>query len=194
MKKILVPVLILLAVCFASFGQAVRIDNRIDPWGWEDLRFPANGIDPAGSAAPPSRDNTDGLLSFSGSADNIIAIQVQLPHGWDAGTSLSPHFHAINTAASAGTTTWLLEWKAANIGEDFPAVWASSSVAAYFPAATSTHIMPVFPAIDMTGKTFSCMMVMKLTRQGNSDSYNNAVKLLEFDIHYRHNKFGAGSF
>lgn len=38
------------------------------------------------------------------------------------------------------------------------------------------------------------MLLMKLTRLGSSDAYNSAVKLLEFDIHYKHNKFGAGSF
>lgn len=163
---------------------------------WEDLRFPAMGINPPGAATDPTRDTTDGLLSFSGSQDNVCVFQVQMPHGWEsgAGSYLIPHLHILNTAASAGTTTWQLDYKIANINGNFPATWTTDTINYVVPAATSTHVMPAFAHIDMTGFTSSSMLVMKLSRLGSSDDYNTAVKLLEYDIHYKHNKFGAGSY
>lgn len=56
-------------------GQQFRMLNTF----WEDLRFPAAGINPPGAVADPTRDTTDGRLVFSASADNIMAIQAQMP-------------------------------------------------------------------------------------------------------------------
>jgi len=44
---------------------------------WEDLRAPASGINPPGAASDPTRNNTNGLLTFSGTQDNIISVAVQ---------------------------------------------------------------------------------------------------------------------
>jgi len=45
---------------------------------WDDLRFPASGINPPGPENAPTRDETDGRLHFSASATNILAIQAQM--------------------------------------------------------------------------------------------------------------------
>lgn len=58
--------------------------------GWDDLRFPAQGINPAGAASPPAVDEVltsfTGTLLFSGSQENVIAGVAQMPHSWSPGT------------------------------------------------------------------------------------------------------------
>ena len=56
---------------------------------WDDLRFPAQGINPAGAASPPTVDDTTfpGTLLFATNATNVIAGVAQLPHAWKRGTA-----------------------------------------------------------------------------------------------------------
>ena len=65
------------------FGRDLRVTHGL----WEDLRFPASGINPLGAASDPSRSNVTGMLEFSGTADNLIAGAAQMPHGWLEGSA-----------------------------------------------------------------------------------------------------------
>lgn len=60
---------------------------------WEDLRFPAQGINPAGSSAPPDVEALTGMLAFDNSADNMVGGVAQMPHSWKSGTAIEPHVH-----------------------------------------------------------------------------------------------------
>lgn len=173
----------------ATTASEARINLGLGP-GEEDLRFPAIGINPPGAISDPSRDTTDGLLSFSGTVDNLIVMQVQMPHGWVAGSHICPHLHVINTAASIGTTTWTIEYTLADINGNFSSTWASETVNFVTSVATSTHSFWEFSDIPMTNLNRSAMGIFKITRKGSTDAYNQAVKLLEFDIHYTHYRFG----
>ena len=73
---------------------------------WDDLRFPAQGINPAGAIAPPDV-STDlaafpGTLEFSGTALNIITGVFQMPHTWQEGTEIHPHIHWMKAVSGAG--------------------------------------------------------------------------------------------
>lgn len=161
---------------------------------WEDLRFPAVGINPPGAGSDPTRDNTDGRLIFANGADKIIAIQAQLPHGWKEGTAIVPHVHWSPVVAASGNVRWKLEWKIANINETFPGSWGSETISAPSSGVADRHEYDSFSAISMTGKTYSCMIMFLLTRLASSDAadtYEQNVKLLEFDLHYQHYRFGS---
>ena len=140
-------------------GKQIRLRNTY----WEDLRFPASGINPPGAAADPTVDTTDGRLIFSASLVNTIAMQAQMPH--QEGSAIKPHIHW----SSTGTDTKNVKWE------------------------LKTHEITSIGDIPMEGKTFSCMLLLILSRLGNdaADTLTDTVKMNEFDIHYEVDGFGT---
>ena len=166
---------------------------------WEDLRFPVQGINPAGSAAPPTVDATTrpGTLLFASNADNHVAGVAQMPHAWKAGTEIHPHVHWCKTTSAAGGVVWQWRYSIAWIGETFPAYSAwTSATNAVSPADTADrHALDSFPAVDMTGKKESCVILWEIRRYTDdaADNYAAAARLLEFDIHFQVEKSGTYS-
>jgi len=160
---------------------------------WDDLKFPAAGINPPGAASDPGRDTTDGRLSFSASAENIVAIQVQMPHNWKEGSAIYPHFHWSPTNTDTGNVLWQLKYKIANVNGTFPGAWTTLTKLDAGDGTSDQHQIAAFSAIPMTGYTLSCMMLILLSRVGDdgTDTYNAACKLNEFDIHYQIDSFGS---
>lgn len=67
---------------------------------WEDLRFPAQGINSSGSAAPPGVSTATGLLMFDAAGTEIIAGVAKMPHGWKSASNVSPHVHVMADVAT----------------------------------------------------------------------------------------------
>jgi len=157
---------------------------------WDDLRFPAAGINPAGQVTPPTIDTADpfaGTLLFSASATNSIAGQCQLPHAWKEGSSLSPHVHWCPTSTDTGNVYWRLEYQVSDINGTFPGAYTTLNVLDAGDGITNKHQVIDFANIDMTGSTLSCMLLWKLSRIGGdvTDTYASTARFLEFDIHYQ---------
>lgn len=167
----------------------IRLANTV----WDDLRFPASGINPPGAASDPTVDTTDGRLVFSASLVNIIAIQAQMPHAWKEGTSLGLHLHWSPTSAGAGNVVFHSQYKVANINEAFPAEWTAESVTVAASGVSDKHQINELATIPMTGKTFSCMILILVSRLGNdlADTYAGTIKLNEVDIHYEIDALGS---
>lgn len=165
---------------------------------WDDLRFPAQGINPIGAASDPTVDTTladfPGTLLFSGSAQNIIAGVAQMPHEWHAGTEIKPHIHWSKPTGSSSAVTWEFYYRImGNVG-DTPGAWVGPLSAVRTigdPATSNRHLLTSFPGIDMTGYQESVCLNWRVDRRGDTDADNNAVRLIEFDIHYRKNKSGT---
>ena len=165
---------------------------------WDDLRFPVQGINPAGSAAPPSVDTTltdyPGTFLFAGNAENIIAGIAQMPHEWHAGTAIKPHIHWTKPTGSANAVTWQFYYRhCGNVGDN-PGAWVgpiAETKTIGNPTVSNQHLLTSFGEIDMSGKTESCVIAWQLRRQGGTDADNTAVRLLELDFHYRKNKSGT---
>jgi hypothetical protein len=72
---------------------------------WDDLRFPAQAINPAGAAEAPTVDQDEakfpGTLLFAGNKDASISGIAQCPHAWSRGTALRPHIHWSKPVGSA---------------------------------------------------------------------------------------------
>lgn len=161
---------------------------------WEDLRFPVAGINPPGAASDPARNTTTGLLVFSASATNIIAIQVQMPHSWKIGSEISPHIHLWYPNANAGNSVWTLQYQLAGIGDNFPNSFTTITETFAAPGVAQRHSLHAFDNIDMSSVTgVSAMIVMLLSRIGGdgADTYGAALPLLEFDIHYQIDSLGS---
>lgn len=168
--------------------------------GWEDLRFPATGINPTGPASPPTVDDTIAGLLFSSTVENTVAIIAQLPHSWEAGTTLDPHIHWQKTTSAAGGVYWQLKYRWCSIGGVMDAGWTTigSSTPASATPDTNTadkHLITEVSDIVATGYGISDMLIMQLSRlvSDPTDDYGASARLLEFDIHYKINSVGSNN-
>lgn len=166
---------------------------RFDFIGWDDLRFPATGINPPGATSDPTRNTSDGLLDFSASAVNLVMGVAQMPHSWKEGTRVEPHIHWMVPNSNTGVVVWKFEYTVAKRNEVFPA-YADITVLAPAPEVASRNGFTSFGHIDMEGKTASSVILWKLSRLGDNatDTYGSVAKLLEFDIHYLVDSLGSG--
>ena len=174
------------------YGQGNGIVDLTVGVKWEDMRAPASAINPAGSLAPPTVDNTDGSLVFS--KGKIVTLWLQLPHSWKEGTELRPHLHWTKTTTGAGLPNWQMKYKFANAGEVLTAFTSLTSGVEGVPNSNTVdkHAIFRFPAIDATSKKISSMLCVVLQRTNNAgDTYAGDVKLLEFDIHYQVDTAGS---
>ena len=73
---------------------------------WDDLRAPANAINPAGSPSAATVSTADASLQFAGNADNVVVVWFQLPHQWKEGSDLHPHIHWAKNTTDAGIVDW----------------------------------------------------------------------------------------
>ena len=161
--------------------------------GWEDLKFPAAGINPPGQVSDPDRDITDGTWLYDKAATEVIMGQVQMPHSWKAGSNLHAHVHWSPTTAGTGDVLWRLYYSIATIGSVFPAFSTLDVVAA--AGGDDMHQLDEWAPIGMVGHRVSCMIKWKLARIGGDalDDYDADAKLLELDFHYRINSIGSGT-
>lgn len=166
---------------------------------WDDLRFPAQGINPPGAIADPAVDTTEtgfpGTLLFSGSADNMIAISAQMPHAWKPGTAIVPHIHWSKPVGSSSAVTWELYYRwLGNVGDTADANWTgpiAGTLEAGTASVTNDHLLTSFGSIATPGTRESTMYTFRIYRRGSTDADNGTARLYEFDIHYQKQKAGT---
>lgn len=214
MKKLLplllaLPLLAVAETDYLALPVAQRNQQRLDSIDvrgpiltrpiWEDLRFPATGINPPGQASDPDIEPVwvggPRTLAFGGAGTEVVICNVQMPHAWKVGTDLYPHIHVTQGSATAtNDVVWRLDaWIA-------PINGAFSETADYSQTVTNTldgvarkHEMISFPAIDMSGAANeSSMLLVYLARLGGNtgDTSSADIYMLEFDIHYQVEKMG----
>lgn len=159
---------------------------------WDDLRFPAGGINPVGlaDAATLSNDLTKfpGSLEFAGNALNVASGVAQMPHQWKNGSTIRPHIHWTVATASTAAVSWEFYYRiVGNVGDVAGGFVGpvNGTIEAGSTNIVGSHILSSFGDIDMTGYQDSCMLVWYIRRLGNTDANNNVAYLLEFDIHYQ---------
>ncbi len=166
--------------------------------GWDDLRFPAQAINPAGATDAPSVDTTlsgfPGTLLFSGSQENVICGIAQVPHAWKRDSALRPHIHWTKPTGSSSAVSWVFYYRHCGMAGEAPDAWVgpvAGVLAAGDQSVSDQHLISSFGAISMAGKKESSCLNWQIRRLGNTDADNNAVRLLEFDIHYEVSKGGT---
>lgn len=166
--------------------------------GWDDLRFPAQSVNPAGTAAPPAVDETltsfPGTLLFAGNAENVIAGVAQMPHSWSPGTWIEPHIHWSKPVGSADAVAWELHYRHLGFPGDAVGDWVgpiAGVIVVGDPTASDAHIISSFGRVEMTGKRESSMLCWQIRRQGSADADSGTARLLEFDIHFYAVKSGT---
>jgi len=163
---------------------------------WDDLRFPAQGIDVSGPIGPPTVSSEDGSLLFAAGADDQIAIIAQMPHSWKEGSVIMPHVHLSKSTSAAGTVAWKCEYAMANPGGTFGAFQTLATATGVVDGTpdgntADQHLITTFGELDMTGMRISCIIKFKITRDVSEDTYAADAKLLEFDLHYLTDSFGS---
>lgn len=169
---------------------------------WEDLRFPAQGINPPGAESDPDRNTTTGLLMFDDAATETVAGVAQMPHGWKSESNVVPHVHWMATQATPpadGTNAvmWTFSYAVKDVGESWDqSTYATNTVTSTvnaFVSSNAVHQLTDFADIDMTGKQDSAVIFWKLSRIGGNeaDTYNADAQLVEVDFHYRINTLGS---
>jgi len=186
-----------------SYRDAKMINNNFQEvddklLGWEDLRFPASAINPAGQTGAATLDTSGvyaGTLLFSPSVINVVVGQAQFPHSKKYDTEIVPHVHWTPTATGAGDVLWRFEYILADIHGVFPGTYTVLNKLATSSETVGYHELTLFDPIDTTGYHVSAMMVWKLSRVANdaTDTLASNARLLEFDIHYQVDEVGSAT-
>jgi hypothetical protein len=164
---------------------------------WEDLTFPAEGINPAGAPDAASYDTTTypGTLLFSGTQDRHVAGTAQMPHAWREGTTIKPHIHWTKTTADAGgaAVTWQMRFATASIDGAVSAYsgWTAGTLVQGNLTSLEWHNITSFGDLAMTGLGVSTIVIWELRRVGSTDAYNSNARLLALDFHYQRNSSGS---
>lgn len=176
---------------YSDVGR-IRLNKPI----WEDLRFPAQGIQIGNLSTPPTQNATTGLLEFAHTSTQTIGVLAQFPHSWKEGSVISPHVHWRKTTNAAGGVQWTLRYKWIENGEVEPA-WSSiinsTLISALDPGSTQASAISTFGEISGAGKSISSMLLIQLGRDHDAagDTYGAAATLYEFDIHYQIDTLGS---
>ena len=164
-------------------------------WTWDDMRAPANGINPQGAGDAPAVNNTDGSLQFAADKNSDVAILVQMPHNWRAGTDVHVHIHWQKSTTDTGFVRWQMKYAWANIDDAFPATSAFADGYNITALDGSTkHRIFAWAALSGAGKTMSSFLKIVIQRQSNGapdDTYPSWADLLGIDVHYEACIFGS---
>jgi hypothetical protein len=168
---------------------------------WDDLRFPAQGINPAGAVAAPGVDTTEadfpGTLLFDAGTTELVCGVAQMPHEWVEGTSLRPHIHWMKTTSAAGNVVWHLYYRVINRSVASEA-WVGPVVGETESSPGNTadvEGITTFGDLPMPYLVTSKMLAWRLYRKADDagDTYGADARLLELDFHYQKNSLGSGA-
>lgn len=164
---------------------------------WDDLRFPANSINPPGSVNDADRDSSDtpniGTILFDSASTEIVAGIAQMPHSWVEGSVIRPHIHWSPTDAGAGNVVWQFDYDLANVSGTFNGSYSTLTISGVAGGNANSHQINSFGDIDLSGYNLSTIIKWRISRIGGDtgDTYGSDARLLEFDIHYRTDSYGS---
>ena len=160
---------------------------------WDDIRVSlitrgSGGVNPTFSQIQ----NSLYAYKFSGTADNEIFFEIQMPHSWREGTKIYPHVHWAPNGTSTGNVTWGMDYEWQNINGTFTGSTSniSTSIAAD-GTSKKQQITNIGTGIEESDKKISSMILCRLYRSGGADTNNDESFLLAFDIHYEVNTMGS---
>jgi hypothetical protein len=167
---------------------------------WTDLVVPAVAINPAGGAGAPVFNNNTGCLEFSASADDVIIIIWQLPHGWsgeydNTKAVVVPHLHVrhlTSTTAPNNVSRWKCEYDVAdpfgNFTNAYGTFTAMATVSVTNPADTTECGLVDLGDLDLAGYGASCILHCRISRLASSDAADkdtSVIALYSADLHYQ---------
>lgn len=144
-----------------------------------------------GSTSKPDFDYTNnGYLFPQNDATEIVYASCRLPNSWKIGSSIHPHIHWQQSAATG--VVWKLDYKWFNLGDAVPAAWTTITLATTSYTYVSGNLNQVSSSaavIDGTGKTLSSVMLLKLYRDDNTTTGD--VLAYQLDIQFEMDSLGS---
>jgi hypothetical protein len=177
----------------ATLGNIVVDGLQLTDTYYDDLRFPATGINPPGAASDPDRDTTDGTLLFDAASTEIIVGVAQLPHSYKYGTNITAHIHWCPTNTNTGNVYWRFEYELQEIGGIFTGFTTANTLEVADGVAEKHQIHGLATIDGSAVDSVSAIIKWKLSRIGGdaTDTYNADARLLELDFHYQIDGFGS---
>lgn len=162
---------------------------------WDDMRMDLNRSSTGGGSAPSSTSFRDGifLYAFSKTIMQQLSGDMQLPHGYAAGTSIYPHIHwSPGASTQTGVVRWGLEYSWANINSAFGAT-TTVYVEQAGPGVAYTHKIASWAAIDGTGKSKSSVLLLRVFRDAAhaNDTFDDVAFGVSFDLHFQIEAVGS---
>lgn len=164
---------------------------------WDDHRFPASSVRLGGAAPATHQAYKDGaVLAFASNTDQYIYIVSQMPHTWAEGTDIQVHLHWTIPVAGSGGGAENVKWDLTHSWANREAVFPNSSSKTVTVDVQNDIIDENFftslGTITGTGKTYSSILIISLKRDtAVANDYAQPAYLIEFDIHYKKNRFGT---
>jgi hypothetical protein len=180
---------------------------------WDDIRVPVTSTKLGGSKDPDftlfkknEANDSQGvfLYWFDASSEQELYFSLQLPHGWDNTTNLSPHVHWTPSATADGNPVaqkvkWGLEYTWADIGDVFG---FTQIITGHTPTPNDAnvvagkHYLTEFPEITPPSSDLgvSSMLLCRIFRDATDatyDTYESDAGLLEIDFHYQFSQNGS---
>ena len=116
-----------------------------------------------------------------------------MPHFWKLGSDIEAHVHYLQSDATQ-TDNWYLYYRIQPVGSAITGTWSDAGIGSNVITYSSgvIHQMWDFPSIDMSSVSgVSCIVDWRIARDGDSDTYNGNMYLMEFDIHYEVDSLGS---
>jgi len=163
---------------------------------WDDLRFPASSINPAGQTGPAAidvdADAFPGSLLFAGTGTTMVAGLAQLPHEAKYGVDgiIKPHIHWAKSTSAAGEVVWAFYYRwIGNVGSvagDWTAA-DNGTLAVPHADTANKHVITAFSPISLDDTRPSCMWAFTLERTAGAtaDNYGADARLFELDFHFQ---------
>jgi hypothetical protein len=167
---------------------------------WDDLRISAEQVRTQGATNIPAwAEWKTNLWALQFTNNDAVFFTCQLPHGYVAGTDISPHIHFIpNGIATTGMVTFTLDYAWLNIGGTYSSTLSVSGSKMVY-GDVDKHLILELGEIGGTGddgadRSFSSMLVCRLYRMDTgfeTPLYSRKINFLEFDFHYQSSSFGT---
>jgi len=132
--------------------------------------------------------------SFSGTVDQSVYCNFDVPHDYKLGSAVSLHIHYVNSTATAGDVIWSFAY---TVCEPNGVLDESGTIGTKTVANSATldllNVVEIV-SIPMTGITqYGTIIACKVGRNGSSDSYAGTSKLYNVAIHYQVDRMGTTS-
>lgn len=168
---------------------------------WDDIRISGSSTRQQGLSAPDFDVFTGGIYQtmFPAGSKKDTFFNVQLPHGYMEGSDMHPHLHLSFSTAGEGRVDMELEYEFASIGGHYNGGPTHTDNASYNIAVGGEQYHHVIlPFATISGQMapgephlISCMLIGRVSRRGDTDTYLGKVVFLEFDLHFQRDTIGS---
>jgi hypothetical protein len=168
---------------------ALQDPDGDDYRGWDDLRFPAQAINPTGPEVAPTVATSGilGTLLFPTNATAVIAGIAQ-----HAGAAAHPLGQDQQRLGRRGLAIPLRRGQLRQGAARLPA-WESASATIPDVDTAELHLISSWSDIGLSTDKESCLIAWQIRRKHDDagDTYASDARLFEFDIHYQVGKLGT---